>query len=399
VQGQQTTVVVPLNVEDVAVNPWELVAQGKAVTVTLAEASDLGDRKVGTALSATSALGRQLGQILSEVGNASPNAASASNGMLFTLELPNGSVLTDLVPATGGGFRGMTRAAGSSNISGHARLLPAGSGEGAAVAGAVALGPALALMAVAVGGEALARYQLEKKLDANHDAVRDVDRQLFAAKVAKLDSAEQALKQASAAIMDQVSIPASVGLGAAVNGVREVVSEGRGWLTGWEKGAESLTTKRADTGVDLGSMERALGITDDDYSQFARRAELFYRALVLDARAQVLTGAEAAFSHPDSPLTYLRVTLNRSLKENAELQERLREVMWKLSASPIGYSLPAMPNTGKKAARCDRMLRGMAMAFARMPDAPPVLGPNGRQVVEILRKRDGTVHVLEPVAS
>ncbi len=84
---------------------------------------------------------------------------------LFRVELPAGQVLQNLVPAVGGGFRGMTRAAGSARIAGQARLLPVGAAA-VGVGTGVALGPLIGIMALTVGAEMLAQHQLQAKLDA-----------------------------------------------------------------------------------------------------------------------------------------------------------------------------------------------------------------------------------------
>lgn len=131
---------------------------------------------------------------------------------------------------------------------------------------------------------------------------------------------------------------------------------------------------------------------------FPRQIETLYRAVVLDSRALVLTSAEAALRSGDETLSHLQDRLRRSLQENAETQDRMRELLWRLSENPVTFSLPAMPNTGDRVARLDRALATLATAAARMPDAPAVLTSGNRQVLEICRSQDGTLRVLQPVA-
>lgn len=59
---------------------------------------------------------------------------AASSNDLYRVVLPTGSVARDLVPAVGGGFRGLVRSSGSTKISGQAKLFPAAAGAGATVA-------------------------------------------------------------------------------------------------------------------------------------------------------------------------------------------------------------------------------------------------------------------------
>lgn len=122
---------------------------------------------------------------------------------LFRLELPTGSTLQNLVPAVGGGFRGLVRTADNASLAGHARLIPVAAGTGAAVT----LGPLIGLMALSVGAEMLGRHQQDKKLAAIHQGVKALNKAVEENTRAQADSAEQALEQASAAILDRIEYP------------------------------------------------------------------------------------------------------------------------------------------------------------------------------------------------
>ena len=110
----------------------------------------------GMVAQTSGAFAKAIGQAVNQIGRA------PSTDGLYRLILPTGSVARDLVPAVGGGFRGMVRAGGSTKVAGHARLIPAVPGAGAAVAA----GPLIAAVALAVAGEMLAQHQIHKKLDS-----------------------------------------------------------------------------------------------------------------------------------------------------------------------------------------------------------------------------------------
>jgi hypothetical protein len=381
----------PSRTEGSEFDPWRLLAEEQGILVTWTELSGGDVGRWGPALRGTSALGQQLGGIVQQAGQSRLLSAGPT---LFRLELPTGSTLQNLVPAVGGGFRGLVRSADNASLAGHARLLPVAAGTGAAVT----LGPLIGLMALSVGAEMLGRHQQDKKLAAIHQGVRALTREAEENTRAELDAAEQALEQASAAILDRTDVPTAIGLGPARQDLRVIKNRGLGWLAEWEQRVTDLD--QGGTGVAFGRMRDVLGGEDtgDTYLEFPNRIATFYRALALDSRATVLTGAEAALRREDLTLGHLQEQLRLDLAKNAQLQDRLRELLWQLASVPVTYSLPAMPATGSKVAGLQRTLSRLAVAAARMPDAPALLNTSNRQVTEILREPNGTLRVLPAVS-
>ncbi len=138
-----------------ATEPWRMLADGTGMLVAW-EPAPQGAARWGTPLAASSGLARQLLTVVERAGSKLPTAVET----LFRLELPAGQTVSNLIPAVGGGFRGMTRLAGSSKIANHAKLLPVG---GAAAGTAVALGPLLGIVALSVGAEILGNHQHNRK--------------------------------------------------------------------------------------------------------------------------------------------------------------------------------------------------------------------------------------------
>jgi serine/threonine protein phosphatase PrpC len=388
-------VVLPLeqvSADTVDVDPWRLLAEEQGLLVSWSEAPRIDDARWGPALRGASALGEQLASIVNQAGQARLVSAGAT---LFRLELPTGSTLQNLVPAVGGGFRGLVRTAESTSFAGQVRLVPVAGG----VAAGVALGPLVGLMALSVGAEMLARHQQDKKLDAIHRGVEALNKAADETTRAQLDSAEQALELGSAAILDWIDVPSSIGLGSARDNLRVIKNRGLQWLAEWEQRAD--TVKRGSTGISYGDMRDVLGGKDsgDAYTAFPNRVETIYRAVALDSRAVVLTGAEAALRREDQTLGHLQEQLRRELQRNAAVQDRLRQLLWDLTTDPVTFGLPAMPDTGKKVARLHRTLSGLAIAVSRVPDAPAMLNSGNRQVTEILREANGSLRVLAAPAA
>jgi hypothetical protein len=132
---------------------------------------------------------------------------------------------------------------------------------------------------------------------------------------------------------------------------------------------------------------------------FPNHVATFYRALALDSRAVVLTGAEAALRRDDLTLVHLQEQLQVQLRENARVQDRLRELLWQLASVPVAYSTPTIPVSGGKVLQLQRMLNKLAISAAKLPDAPALLGTSNRQVTEIRREPNGDFRVLSAPAN
>jgi hypothetical protein len=55
------------------------------------------------------------------------------------------------------------------------------------------------------------------------------------------------------------------------------------------------------------------------------------------------------------------------------------------------------PRTDQAVELVDRTITQLAFAASRLPDAPGLLTPTNRLVLEAVRERDGTVRVLAPL--
>src|SRR3954452_22803640 len=100
-------------------DPWQALASGNGMLVSWEPADTSSQRATwGQVLAPSTAFATQLAHVVERAGL---GAAARTGAQLFTVELPPGQVLQNLVPAVGGGFRGLVRAPGSTQIAGHAR--------------------------------------------------------------------------------------------------------------------------------------------------------------------------------------------------------------------------------------------------------------------------------------
>ena len=255
-----------------------------------------------------------------------------ASSAIFRVEVAAGQTLHNLVPAVGGGFRGMTRSAGG--IASHARLLPVG---GAAV-GAVALGPLLAVVAVTAGCEMVAQYEQRKRLEAIGRVVRGLQKRARQEDVARLTTAEEVLRKSTAALLDKIAVPESVGLGSASYNLRQFRNVTLGWLASWEAGAREV--KIGKTGVSLGDVERVLGGPVGDVNDFPPSVALLYQAVTLHSRMILLESTEAAVRNPTSDLLHVNSHVAADLAENAQVQERLRTLLLDVVEWQVTVGLP-----------------------------------------------------------
>lgn len=345
------------------------------------------DASWGPALSGTSGLARNLLSVVDRSGGAPLQQAAA----LFRVELAAGQTLQSLVPAVGGGFRGMTRSA--TNITSHARLVPV---TGAAVGTGIALGPLVGLMALSVGAEMLARHQQDVQLAAIRRSVEAVERHHLDQMGAHLDGAAGAIESASAALLDQIQIPQGVGFGPAVNNLRTVKHQALGWLEAWERQFRGLAAEPGT--IDIERVETAMGNVDLGGSDgFFGRVELLYRAVVLDSRARVLTRTEAGLTDPTKDLPHFHDDVRGGLAENGKILERLRAVLFDASQIRITSGYWSTSGTERTVIRLDRAFARLAQAMTERPDPPALLSTEGRLVIEVNRSAAGSWKIRRPL--
>jgi hypothetical protein len=371
-----------------ATEPWRMLADGTGMLVAW-EPAPQGAARWGTPLAASSGLARQLLTVVERAGSKLPTAGET----LFRLELPAGQTVSNLIPAVGGGFRGMTRLAGSSKIANHAKLLPVG---GAAAGTAVALGPLLGIVALSVGAEMLANHQQEAKLEAIRQVVDRLENHQLNKLIAALDSADHVLEDSMAALLDRLEVPEAVGLGTTAARVKEIKALTLNWIREWEKNVEQF----ADTpgGVPYDDLEAALGrVGIGGFPAFGLQVQLAYRALALDSRTHIVAMAEATMGRPEETVEHFHATVQRRLADNADHFERLATLLWKLASTRLTVGVARVDRRNRPAELQWRMVR-VARALTEAPSPPPMLTADHHLVLEAVRRSDGTVTVLAPRA-
>ena len=261
-------------------------------------------------------------------------------GNLFRVELPAGQTIENLVPAVGGGFRGITRAADGTQIAGHARLLPATAGT----AGALAAGPAIGLLALSAASQMLAQKQMNAKLDAIHNDVKELRDLQREKEAAVLPITEKMIKDVSHYLLDRVTLPKALAADSTFGRFLEFHEIRRSRLAKWEEVADRFDRRAdADGDVDGAELMAKLSKSDSSGMGFGREVEETYQAFALMARLSVIRRIEVAVSHPDADLRNVDSLVAADLDQIADDQARLTEVVGRLSGLPLTWGYLTTP--------------------------------------------------------
>ncbi|NYF99690.1 hypothetical protein [Janibacter cremeus] len=366
--------VVPTTKVPADVGPWQWLEAGKAATVERIRQAE----GRGILYPASSSLARALQPILS--------VADSRAGDLFRVQLPTGASLDQLVPAIGGGYRGMVRSGGR-GISGQARLLPV------AKAGMVAASAGIA--AVVIAAEYMAQQELVAKLDRIQDGVDRLNERADGRDRAVLDVAAVTIEESQAAIAGSVAPPRSLGLDSTASELRLLLAREERWITQLGQTAvlidEARKLDRLDPdGVPISEFEEWVGMRDlhQEPGRYAQRIADYYRVLVLDSQFALLASAEAELSSGDADMGAFEDSLKRRLQTNARRQERLLEVTEALAREPI-TSTPFQRRLAESHA-VERVVTDVAFGLRAAARLSEVVDVRGRQemVVEVLEGGD-----------
>ena len=331
----------------------------------------------GMVAQAGGAFAKAISQATSQIHRAPVNEG------LYRLVLPTGSVARDLVPAVGGGFRGIVRAAGSKEIVGHARLVPAAVGGGAAIAA----GPLLVTVGLAVAGEMLAQHQMNKKLDAIRGAVQSVRHHLDAQDRAVLTTAGQEAHKVAGYLLDQASLPAIAIAGSSFADLATLSNRRIEQLDGWLSASARFEGASRVNGSEL--MSSLMGKSEHLVQDFERAVAQTYEVLALRARVVVLEKIAAEFSNPGRSLAHVESVLRTELSALGQRQAQLVGLLDDLSAMQIDGSKVPISISGKRTIEVRTSFGRLARAFHSAPDSIPLLTSEDRTVIELDRNANG----------
>ncbi|MDQ0260295.1 hypothetical protein J2W20_002199 [Sinomonas atrocyanea] len=342
-------------------------------------------RKVpsGMVAQASGAFAKSVSQAIGRNGN------SLRPEGLYRVILPTGSVARDLVPAVGGGFRGMVRSSGSTGITGHARLIPATAGAGAVTAA----GPLIATVGLAVAAEMLAQHQMNQKLDSIKNAVSRMHVRLDEQERSVLTTAAQQAQKVAGYLLDQAHLPAISSASHAFADLDTLTNTYIGKLDRWLEVTASYADSDRVYGPQL--MTELVGKREDQVQEFERLVTLTYEALALRARVVVLEKIAAEFSNPNRSLPHVENALRDELSTLADRQSQLARVLEDLCVLQIDASKIPIAIAGKRTLTARTSFGRLARALHTTPDALPLLTESDNTVLELEPTSQG-LSVMSP---
>lgn len=331
----------------------------------------------GMVAQASGAFARAISTAVGQAGR------SGSAEGLYRVILPTGSVARDLVPAVGGGFRGIVRATGSTKFAGQARLIPAAAGTGAAIAA----GPLIATVGLAVAGEMLAQHQMNKKLDAIKVAVGSIQVRMDKQERSVLTTASQQASKVAGYLLDQAQIPSISSAAHAFGELDSLTNTYIERLDRWLDIAKSHEGHKRVHSSDL--MNSLVGKHDNQSERFEQMVAQTYEALALRARVVVLEKVAAEFSNQDRSLLHVENILRNELSTLANRQSQLVGLLDDLNVLHVDAIRGPIVVAGKGTIQARTSFGRLARALHSAPDGIPLLSDSDQTVLELEPTADG----------
>ncbi|MDQ0786645.1 hypothetical protein [Streptomyces sp. B3I8] len=370
------------------------------------------DRSRGIPLDAASPLAQHLSQLLTQSAKASATAAkaTASGELLCRVVVPakvaaefgQGLVRWVVPKGSTSGFHGTLVHTATGQFAANATLLPVGGvaaagavGGAGATAGAAAAGGALltvaaplVLMAVAVGVSAHADRKRQQAIAHITDLLEQLQEDKLDDEHSSLNGCRPAIDKATAILLDQGKLGASLGLDTAVNTIDTALSRADIRLTRWRNALDKLPDGEP---VEIGTLSEAFPGIDEEGGTFRTHLELAGLALALKRRVNVLQAVEAAQSDPDNLFENFTRTLRDDEQRLNELESGLSGVLLRLSTLELARPKSVRPVL--MTSEVDRLLR-TAYRIRGLGDGVAADGRPADVAIEIARDRDGSVVVF-----
>lgn|GEM_PF-2008369 len=337
-------------------------------------------RSISTGLVAhgAGAFAKAIGQAVNQFGR-----SAGSTEVLYRAVLPTGAVARELVPAIGGGYRGLVRGIGTTKIAGQARFLPVVAGGGATLAA----GPLIATVGLALAGEMLAQHQINKKLDVIGQAVEGLHRHIEAEERAVLTTADQEARKVAGYLLDQAKLPRISAASHAFAELTSLANKNIEQLDSWSDTVSEYRDSDRVNGSRL--MKELVGRTDHPLPRFERMVAQTYESIALRARVVVLEKVAAEFSNPDRSLSHVEQLLRKELGSLADRQAQLVGVLDDLNAMQIDGSKVPIRMAGRQTIGMRTSFGRLARAIHALPDGIPLLTDTDRAVLDLTSGPDG----------
>ncbi|MFZ3473616.1 hypothetical protein ACODT3_08145 [Streptomyces sp. 4.24] len=368
------------------------------------------DRGRGIPLDAASPLAEHLAKLIKQSarGSSVPATAAAAGEGLYRMVVPakvvaqlgQGVVRPMASKVAAGGIHGAL--VNSTGIAAQATFVPvgkaaaagavggAGATAGIATAGSVALTVAapLVLMAIAVGVSAHADHKRQMAVERITELLEQLHEEKLADERNELDGCRDAIGKATAVLLDQGKLGASLGLDSAVHAISKALAATDRRLAKWQGALDKLPDGEP---VEIGTLNESFAGIDDHGGTFRVHLELAALAIALKRRVIVLQAVE----HAQSDVGNLFANFTRALKADhqrlATLESGIAGVLERLSSLELSRASSFLPvmHVGD----VDRLLRA-ANGLHKLGEGVVVDSPTTDVAIEIARNKDGSLTVF-----
>jgi hypothetical protein len=374
------------------------------------------DRSSGIPLDALSPLAQHLAQLVSQTAKSSSAVANveATGEVLYRMVVPakvaaqvgKGLVKSMKSKAVPGGVYGALTdgsriVAQSAFVPVAAQTTAAAAAGGAAAtagvtvatAGALTVAAPLVLMAVAVGVSAYADQQRQQAIERITELLEKLHLDKLDEERAELDGCRDAIDKATAVLLDQGKIGASLGLDSAVHAIGKATELARHRLSAWRAALDGLPAGP----VEMSQISDAFPGIEEDGGEFRAHLELAALAIALKRRVIVLQAVE----HSQSDIANPFENFVRSLKAD---QQRVDQLEAGIASALLQLSSLELRSPGRLLGKV--MTRGqvddlLAVVY-RLRELGEGILPDGNApdvAIEIAKNADGSILVLPAAAA
>ncbi len=373
------------------------------------------DHAKGIPLDAVSPLAQELSRLVSQTAKSSPVAAKVaeSGEVLYRMVVPAkvaGQVGTGMVKpmaskAVQGGVHSALR--NSTGVVAQATFVPveaaaAGAATGAAgtaaagaaTAGALTIAAPLVLMAVAVGASAYADQQRQKAIENITELLERLHDDKLERERSELDGCRDAIDKATALLLDQGKVGASLGLDSAVHAIGKATEMASRRLRKWQQTLDALP----DGPVEVGALQATFRGVDEPGGEFRAHLELAALAIALKRRVIVLQAVEAAQGDPANPFEHFVRSLKADQQRVDGLESGIASVLLRLSTLELRLPNRLLDKLMMTRGQVDELLKTVYL-LRELGEGIQPGAPAGDVVIEIAKHSDGTLLVLPASAA
>lgn len=374
------------------------------------------DRSSAMGLDALSPLAQHLAQLVSQTAKSSPAVANveATGEVLYRMVIPakvaaqvgKGLVRPMASKAVAGGVHSALM--GTPGIAAQATFVPvagetavaaaaggAASTAGVAVAsaGALTVAAPLVLLAVAVGVSAYADHKRQQAIDNITELLEKLHLDKLEAERGELDGCRDAIDKATAVLLDEGKIGASLGLDTAVHAIGKATELARHRLRSWSLALDRLS----DGPVELSQLVSAFPGIEGDGGEFRAHLELASLAIALKRRVIVLQAVEHGQSDGANAFGHFMRSLKADQHRVDELEAGIQSVLLRLSSLELRSSSRILDRVMTRDEVNDLLaavyrLHELREGIARDGHSPDV-------VIQIAKHADGSLLVLPAEAA